>query len=98
MFPRGGGSTQETKLHNLACIVKQSCPEQSPDGAKLGSWMVVTEEGIRRFRFYRFENEETAWRYFNDAWHCCVILNDKGEEQAATCEREFLLVRLPNNT
>ena len=45
--------------------------------------MVVTEEGIGRFRFYRFENKETAQSYFNDAWHCCVILNDKGEEQAA---------------
>ena len=79
-------------------------PEQSQDGAKLGSWMVVTEESIRRFRFYRFENEETAWRYFNDAWHCCVILNDKERSRlregipTCTCSTSKIIVRGSSHT
>ena len=57
-------------------------PEQT-EGMKLGKWMVMTEEGINNVRFYRFETQDLAWRYFNDAWNSRIILNEHGEEQAA---------------
>ena len=57
-------------------------PEQS-EGLKTGKWMVITEEGSAGVRFYSFESQELAWRYFNDSWHARIILNESGEEREA---------------
>lgn len=53
------------------------------EGVKLGKWMVLTEEGSGRVKFYCFETEELARRYFKDSWHARVLLDDIGHEKAA---------------
>ena len=57
-------------------------PKQSV-GTQRGKWMVVTEEGIGNVRFYDFDSQEMAWRYFNDSWHARIILNEHGKEKQA---------------
>jgi hypothetical protein len=57
-------------------------PQQS-EGTRLGMWTVITEEGWGQVRFYLFDSKDLAWRYFNDAWHARVIVNEHGVEVEA---------------